>query len=53
MLEMSAPKHVRFIDEPVYFYTGYKYAGAPIKTKFPDTAYSVLSGQLLPPYYPL
>ena len=53
MFEMSLPNHALFIDEPLYFYTGYKYSGAMVKTKFPDTAYSVTSAQTVPPYYSL
>jgi hypothetical protein len=47
---MSAPKHIRFLDEYVYFYTGYVYSKNRIKTAFADTPYSTITAKTITPY---
>jgi hypothetical protein len=50
ILEMSGPKHIRFLDEYVYFYTGYRYSGFRIKNAYVDTPYSILTAKTTTPY---
>lgn len=45
MVEMANPKHMRILDEIVYFYTG-----SPSKASYIEVYHSTITAQTLTPY---
>ena len=45
MVEMANPKHMRILDEIVYFYTG-----SPSKASYVEVYHSTITAQTLTPY---